>query len=88
MNDGTKFSDERLNAYVDNQLGIRECDEILAAIATDVRHSASVCALRALPRNWRAMRIARRRPRTASHARRRPVWSGRGRKRGAGPSAC
>jgi len=47
MNDVSNFSDERLNAFVDNQLGARECDEILAAIATDVELGQRVCALRA-----------------------------------------
>ncbi|MDP2832073.1 MAG: hypothetical protein Q8Q28_02005 [Pseudomonadota bacterium] len=46
MNDRMDFSDERLNAFVDNQLGAQECDEILAAIATDVELGQRLCALR------------------------------------------
>ncbi|KAF0166720.1 MAG: transmembrane anti-sigma factor [Rhodocyclaceae bacterium] len=46
MNDATNFSDERLNAFVDNQLGAQECDEILAAMATDVELGQRLCALR------------------------------------------
>ncbi|MDP1735602.1 MAG: hypothetical protein Q8L44_14675 [Sulfuritalea sp.] len=46
MNNGKDFSDERLNAFVDNQLGTEECDEILAAIATDVELGQRLCALR------------------------------------------
>ncbi|MDP1612661.1 MAG: hypothetical protein Q8M11_16535 [Sulfuritalea sp.] len=47
MNDAEKFSDERLNAFVDNQLGVQECDEILAAIAGDAELGQRICALRA-----------------------------------------
>lgn len=75
MNEGMKFSDERLNAYVDNQLGVQECDEILAAIATDVALGQRVCALRAtkeLVRHaYREAPAARRTPR-----RRLPFWGG------------
>ena len=46
MNDTRNFSDEHLNAFVDNQLGAQECDEILAAIATDVELGQRLCALR------------------------------------------
>ena len=46
MNDATDFSDEHLNAFVDNQLGAQECDEILAAMATDVELGQRLCALR------------------------------------------
>ncbi|OHC61883.1 MAG: hypothetical protein A3H93_06805 [Rhodocyclales bacterium RIFCSPLOWO2_02_FULL_63_24] len=47
MNAIREFSDERLNAFVDNQLGAQECDEILAAIARDAELGQRVCALRA-----------------------------------------
>jgi hypothetical protein len=40
------FSDERLNAFVDNELGAQERDEILAAIADDADLSQRLCALR------------------------------------------
>jgi len=46
MNDARDFSDEQLNAFVDNQLGAQECDEILAAIARDVELGQRLCALR------------------------------------------
>jgi intracellular sulfur oxidation DsrE/DsrF family protein len=46
MNDVRNFSDEHLNAFVDNQLGPEECDEILAAIARDVELGQRLCALR------------------------------------------
>lgn len=46
MNDSRKFSDESLNAFVDNQLGAQECDEILAAIAVDAELGQRLCALR------------------------------------------
>ncbi|MDP2825934.1 MAG: hypothetical protein Q8O52_24995 [Sulfuritalea sp.] len=46
MNDVRDFSDEHLNAFVDNQLGVQECDEILAAIANDVELGQRLCALR------------------------------------------
>jgi len=46
MNDMKNFSDERLNAFVDNQLGGQECEEILAAIATDVELGQRISALR------------------------------------------
>ena len=46
MSDVRDFSDEHLNAFVDNQLGAQECDEILAAIATDVDLGQRLCALR------------------------------------------
>ncbi|MDO8787292.1 MAG: hypothetical protein Q7J42_04380 [Sulfuritalea sp.] len=47
MNDAKVFSDERLNAFVDKQLGAQECDEILAAVARDVELGQRLCALRA-----------------------------------------
>lgn len=46
MNDMRDFSDEQLNAFVDNQLGAQECDEILAAIARDAEFGQRLCALR------------------------------------------
>ena len=46
MNDARSFSDEHLNAFVDNQLGAQECDEILAAIARDAELGQRLCALR------------------------------------------
>lgn len=46
MNDGQSISDERLNAFVDNQLGSQECDEILTAIATDAELGQRLCELR------------------------------------------
>lgn len=46
MNDEQKFSDERLNAFVDNQLGTQECDEILTAIASDAELGQRLCKLR------------------------------------------
>ncbi len=46
MNDVRKFSDERLNAFVDNELGSQECDEILTAIATDAELGQRLCELR------------------------------------------
>lgn len=47
MNDTRIYSDEHLNAFVDQQLGAQECDELLAAVATDVELGQRVCALRA-----------------------------------------
>lgn len=46
MNEVRDFSDERLNAFVDNQLGAQECDEILAAVAADAELGQRLCALR------------------------------------------
>lgn len=47
MNDTRReFSDERLNAFVDNELGALERDEILAAIAGDAGLGQRLCALR------------------------------------------
>lgn len=40
------FSDERLNAFVDDELGAQEREEILAAIAEDAELSQRLCALR------------------------------------------
>ncbi|MBK8740215.1 MAG: hypothetical protein IPM02_12090 [Betaproteobacteria bacterium] len=75
MNERMNFSVEHLNAFVDNQLGARECDEILAAIATDAELGQRVCALRAtkeLVRHAYGQAPAARR---APH-RRRPLWRG------------
>ena len=75
MNDARDFSDERLNAFVDNQLGAEECEEILAAIATDVELGQRVCALRStreLVRHaYGRLPAARRTPR-----RHLPLWGG------------
>lgn len=46
MNDTRDFSDEQLNAFVDNELGAPERDEILAAIAGDAELGHRLCALR------------------------------------------
>lgn len=47
MNDARKtFSDESLNAFIDNQLGAQEREEILAAIAEDADLGQRLCALR------------------------------------------
>lgn len=46
MNEARVFSDELLNAFVDHQLDARECDEILAAMGSDVELAQRVCALR------------------------------------------
>ncbi len=47
MNDKRTFSDEQLNAFVDNELGIQEREEILAAAAADAELGQRLCALRA-----------------------------------------
>ncbi len=46
MNGKRKFSDEQLNAFVDNQLGAQEREEILAAAAADAELGQRLCALR------------------------------------------
>lgn len=46
MNHVRKFSDERLNAFVDKELGAQECDEILTAIASDAELGQRLCELR------------------------------------------
>lgn len=46
MNGARNFSDEHLNAFVDNQLGTPERDEILAAMAGDAELGQRLCALR------------------------------------------
>ena len=48
MNDARDFSDEHLNAYIDNELGAQECDEILAAIVEDAELGRRLCALRSI----------------------------------------
>lgn len=47
MSDRRTFSDEQLNAFVDNQLGAQEREEILAAAASDAELGQRLCALRA-----------------------------------------
>ncbi|MBP8294646.1 MAG: hypothetical protein KAX84_00975 [Burkholderiales bacterium] len=73
MTDRRNFSDEHLNAFVDNQLGARECDEILAAIATDAGLGQRVCALRATKELVRHAYGRAPAPRRAPR-RRLPVW--------------
>lgn len=46
MNDASHFSEERLNAFIDNELGAQEREEILAAIAEDAELGQRLCALR------------------------------------------
>lgn len=47
MNDARReFSDEHLNAFVDNELGALERDAILAAVAGDAELGQRLCALR------------------------------------------
>ncbi|MBZ0134292.1 MAG: hypothetical protein K8F53_16900 [Rhodocyclaceae bacterium] len=46
MNDTRDYSDERLNAFIDNELGTQESDELLAAIAKDAELGQRLCALR------------------------------------------
>jgi intracellular sulfur oxidation DsrE/DsrF family protein len=47
MNEARKdFSDERLNAFVDDELGAQEREEILAALAEDAELGQRLCALR------------------------------------------
>ncbi len=76
MNDMRKnFSDESLNAFVDNQLGTQEREEILAAVTEDAELGQRLCALRStkeLVRHaYEQVPAARRR-----QARRVPLWSG------------
>ena len=47
MYDGRNYSDEQLNAFVDDQLGAQEREEILAAAAADAEFGQRLCALRA-----------------------------------------
>ena len=47
MSHEKEFSDERLNAFVDNELGAQEREEILAAAAVDAELGQRLCALRA-----------------------------------------
>jgi len=75
MNDERDFSDERLNAFVDNQLGAEDCEEILAAVATDAELGQRLCALRS------AKELVRHAYGNVPAARRRlnrqvPVWGG------------
>lgn len=69
------FSDERLNAFIDKQLGARECDEILAAIAKDAELGRRLCTLRSTKELVRHaygnVPAARRKPR-----RHIPFWGG------------
>ena len=46
MNETRDFSDERLNAFIDNELGAQESDELLAAIAENAELGQRLCALR------------------------------------------
>lgn len=46
MNDESNFSDERLNAFVDNELDEQEREEVLAAMAEDEELGRRLCALR------------------------------------------
>lgn len=46
MNDTRDFSDESLSAFVDDELGAQEREEILAAIAEDAELGQRLCALR------------------------------------------
>ena len=76
MNDMRKnFSDESLNAFIDNQLGTQEREEILAAVTEDAELGQRLCALRStkeLVRHaYEQVPAARRR-----QARRVPLWSG------------
>ena len=47
MSHAEEFSSERLNAFVDDELGARERDEILAALSDDPALAHKVCKLRA-----------------------------------------
>lgn len=75
MNDTRVYSDEHLNAFVDKQLSAQECDELLAAGATDVELGQRICALRATKELVRHayghLPTARRRPN-----RHLPIWGG------------
>ena len=70
MNDVRNFSDERLNAFVDHQLGAQECDEILSAIAGDAELGRRVCELRS------AKELVRHAYGKVPHARRVSIGSG------------
>lgn len=75
MNEARNFSDEHLNAFVDNQLGAQERDEILAAMAGDAELGQRLCALRStkeLVRHAYGSVPAARRARSV----RLPVWGG------------
>lgn len=76
MNDTNRdFSDERLNAFVDNQLGPQERDEILAAAAADAELGQRLCTLRAtkelVSHAYSRVPTVRRKP-----GRRVSLWSG------------
>jgi len=75
MNHARDFSDEHLNAFVDNQLGAQECDEILAAIATDLELGQRLCALRSTRELVRHAYGNVPTPRSAP-TRQLPVWGG------------
>lgn len=47
MNDKRTFSDEQLNAFVDDQLGAQEREEILTAATSDADLGQRLCSLRA-----------------------------------------
>lgn len=75
MNDTSDISDERLNAFIDNQLGTQDYDEILAAIAQDGDLGQRLCALRT------AKEMVRHAYGHAPEARRKPnrhlpIWGG------------
>lgn len=75
MNDKRDFSDEHLNAFVDNELGALEREEILAAVAGDAELGKRLCALRStkdLVRHAYGHVPAARRKRD----RRLPLWGG------------
>ncbi len=75
IHDREDFSDERLNAFVDDELGSPERDEILTAIAGNAELGQRLCALRAtkdMVRHAYDRVPSKRRP----HARRLPMWGG------------
>lgn len=75
MNDRLDFSDERLSAFIDNELGPQERDEILAGIAADAELGQRLCALRSTKE---LVRHAYGSPPGGGRARGRrlPLWSG------------
>lgn len=75
MNRMRNFSDEYLNAFVDNQLGAQERDEILAAMAGNAELAQRLCALRSTKE---LVRHAYGSVPAARHARslQLPVWGG------------
>ncbi len=75
MNDESNFSDERLNAFVDNELDEQEREEVLAAIAEDDELGRRLCALRSTKDLLR--HAYDRVPAPARHRPRRlPLWGG------------